>query len=289
MSEYEGSSGGSNVKSAIVMGAVVALLAANVYLFLQLDGLRTDVAKLKQTAEAELTNLREATTVTSANSRRTIDSLKTEIDQTKRQALGAATSAKTEALGAIDKVAEKLSNETKQATEQVASQVAEVKQATAANNSQIASVSGEVGTVKNQVASTRSDLEKTIADLKRATGDLGVQSGLIATNGKELAALRRMGERNYFEFNLAKSKVPQKVGDITLLLKKTDVKRNKYTIQLMADDKQVEKKDKNVNEPVQFYVAKARQPYELVINEVKKDVIVGYLSTPKDLIPRASN
>ena len=66
-----------------------------------------------------------------------------------------------------------------------------------------------------------------------------------------------------------------------MLLKKTDPKKNKYTIELVADDKRVEKKDKNLNEPVQFYVAKARQPYEIVVNEVKKDQIVGYLTTPK--------
>jgi hypothetical protein len=110
---------------------------------------------------------------------------------------------------------------------------------------------------------------------------LGVQSGLIATNGKELAALKALGERNYFEFNLTKTKEPRKVGDITVLLKKTDPKKNKYTIELVADDKKYEKKDKNLNEPVQFYVAKARQPYEIVVNEVKKYQIVGYLTTPK--------
>jgi hypothetical protein len=64
-------------------------------------------------------------------------------------------------------------------------------------------------------------------------------------------------------------------------LKKTDRKKNKFTIDVVADDKRIEKKDKNVNEPVQFYVAKARQPYELVINEIGKDAIKGYLATPK--------
>jgi hypothetical protein len=71
------------------------------------------------------------------------------------------------------------------------------------------------------------------------------------------------------------------VGDVTLLLKKTDPKKNKYTVEVMADDKVTEKKDKNINEPVQFYTSKARQPYELVVNSVGKDLIVGYLATPK--------
>ncbi len=110
---------------------------------------------------------------------------------------------------------------------------------------------------------------------------MGETSGLVATNAKELAALKALGERNYFEFTLPKTKEPKKVGDVSVLLKKADPKKNRYTIEVVADDKRVEKKDKNINEPLQFYVAKARQPYEIVVNEVKKDQIVGYLSTPK--------
>ena len=131
------------------------------------------------------------------------------------------------------------------------------------------------------MAATRSELEKTIAQLKSTQGDLGVQSGLIATNGKELAALRALGERNYVEFKLAKQKAPQKVGDISVLLKKADAKANRYTIEVIADDKLVEKKDKTLNEPVQFLLSRARQPYELVVNDIKKDMISGYVASPK--------
>ena len=114
-----------------------------------------------------------------------------------------------------------------------------------------------------------------------------MQSGYIATNGKEIAALKRLGERNIIEFNLGKSKQPQRVGDISLTLKKADPKRNKYTIEVLADDKTTEKKDRTINEPVQFYVAKGgRLPYEIVVNQVGKDKIVGYLSTPKDQVAR---
>jgi len=123
--------------------------------------------------------------------------------------------------------------------------------------------------------------EQTTADLKSARGDLGVQSGLIATNASELQALRRLGERDYFEFKLGKTLHPQRVGDITLLLKSTDPKTNKYTVDIMADDKLTQKKDKNVNEALQFYTSKAKQPYELVVTSVLKNLIVGYLATPK--------
>jgi len=125
------------------------------------------------------------------------------------------------------------------------------------------------------------DLDKTGSDVKQVTGDLGVVSGRVATNAKELAALRELGERSYFEFDLGKADVPQKVGDIRLVLKKSDPKHNRYTLQVLADDKIIERRDKTVNEPVQLYVSGSRQPYEIVVNQIKKNEVVGYLATPK--------
>jgi hypothetical protein len=83
------------------------------------------------------------------------------------------------------------------------------------------------------------------------------------------------------QFTIQKAKQPQKVGDVAILLKKTDPKKNRYTIDLIADDKTVEKKDRVANEPLQFMTSKAKQPYEIVVNDVKKDTIIGYLSIPK--------
>jgi len=277
----------SNLKTAVLVGAVIAMLAANIYLYMQVDVLKTEISKLRESIATEVTNLRENSSATSATHRKSIETLKSELEAARRTAATAASHAKVEAEGHADKIAKQLAEEQKRQAQQVASQISEVKEANTSTNTKIADVNTEVSSVKTQVASTKSELDRTIGDLKKVTGDLGVQSGYIATNGKELAALKRLGERNYFEFNLAKAKTPQKVGDITLLLKRTDPKRNKYTLEVYADDKMTEKKDKNLNEPIQFYVAKAgRQPYELVVNEIKKDIIKGYLATPKDQIAR---
>lgn len=276
-------SGSGGMKTAILIGAVVAMLAANVYLYLQLDRMRTEVAKLRETVLTEITNLRETSSVTSQTARRHLDSLKDELANARRQSSMAASQVKAEALKRADQIQAQIEAEQKRQQQQVASQLSEVKQSA---DTKIAEVSGDVTSVKSQLGMTQAELQKTIADLKQVTGDLGVQSGYIATNGKELAALKRLGERNYIEFNLAKAKQPQRVGDISILLKKTDPKRNRYTIEVLADDKTTEKKDRTINEPVQFYVAKARQPYEIVVNTVKKDQIVGYLAAPKDQVAR---
>jgi hypothetical protein len=150
----------------------------------------------------------------------------------------------------------------------------------------VTGVKTDVNGVKADVTTTQQNLEKTAADLKRATGDMGVMSGLIATNGKELEALRALGERNYLEFDLRKGQTEKKLGNVTVVMKKSDPKHNRYTVELVADDKRVEKRDKTTNEPVQFYVSNSRQPYEIVVNQVKKDEITGYLSTPKVTLAR---
>ncbi|HUB33555.1 MAG TPA: hypothetical protein VMA31_11020, partial [Bryobacteraceae bacterium] len=130
-------------------------------------------------------------------------------------------------------------------------------------------------------------LDKTIADLKSVRGDMGVQSGLIATNANELNALKLKGERNYIDIKLGKTKKPQKFGDIALQLKKTDIKKGQFSLTVLADDKTTEKDNRTINEPVQFYVARGgHTPYELVINKVAKNEIVGYLATPKDQATR---
>ncbi len=151
------------------------------------------------------------------------------------------------------------------------------------SNEKIGAVASEVGGAKKDIADTRSDLEATKAKLESTKGDMGVMSGLIARNHDDLEELRRRGDRNYYEFNIKKAKNAQRVGPIQVNLNKTDPKKSKYTMTVVADDRQIEKKDKTSGEPVQFYVGSSRMaPYEIVVFTVGKDQITGYLSTPKD-------
>jgi len=275
----------SGLLTALVAGALIALVAANIYLYVQIDHLRADVSKVRESLSTELSNLRDASSVTTASQLRHLENMKADLEATRIKARDEArtlsSQAKAESQAHADQLARQIQAEEAKVQQQVSSEISEVKTAASTANAKIADVSTDVGGVKTQVSATQAELQKTIADLKSARGDLGVQSGLIATNAQELQALRRLGERNYIEIKLGKTKDRQRIGDITLLLKKTDPKKNKYTVEVMADDKLTEKKDKNVNEPVQFYTSKARQPYEIVINQVQKDMIVGYLSTPK--------
>jgi hypothetical protein len=280
----------SGLLAALVAGAIIALIATNIYLYVQLDHVRTDVAKVQESLSTQLSNLRDASSVTTASQMRHLETLKQDLEAARIKARDEArtlsSQGKAEAMAHADQVARQIQAEEAKVQQQVSSELSEVKTSANTANAKIADVSTDVGGVKTQVSATQAELQKTISELKSTRGDLGVQSGLIATNAQELQALKRLGERNYIEFKLGKGKERQRVGDITLLLKKTDPKKNKYTVEVMADDKLTEKRDKNVNEPVQFYTSKARQPYEMVVNQVQKDLIVGYLATPKEQAAR---
>ncbi len=145
----------------------------------------------------------------------------------------------------------------------------------------VKTLGGEVVKVKDEVAAQKAAIAETNEKLQRAVGDLGEQSGLIARNAEELEALKRTGLRDYYEFDLAKAKSPAPVGPVALRLNNADAKKHKFNLILVVDDIQIEKKDKTLLEPVQFYRKGSRALHEIVVYGVQKDRITGYLSTPK--------
>jgi seryl-tRNA synthetase len=161
---------------------------------------------------------------------------------------------------------------------------AQLSQAQKENEEKIGAVATEVGGAKKDIEATKTDLEATKGKLERSLGDMNVMSGLIARNKDDLEDLKRRGDRNYYEFTIQRSKTAQRVGPVQMSLNKTDPKKAKYTVTVIADDKTIEKKDKTSGEPVQFYVKGTSRmaPYEIVVFDVGKSQITGYLATPKE-------
>jgi cell division protein FtsB len=181
--------------------------------------------------------------------------------------------------------AETIRQEQVASDQKLSAQLGQVKQE---SEEKIGAVATEVGGAKKDIEATKTDLEATKSKLDRAAGDMGVMSGLIARNHDDLEDLKRRGDRNYYEFTIQKAKSPQRVGPIQVTLTRLDPKKSKYTMTVFVDDKTIEKKDKTAGEPVQFYVARARGvPYEIVVFDVNKNQVTGYLSTPKDTGPAA--
>jgi hypothetical protein len=126
-----------------------------------------------------------------------------------------------------------------------------------------------------EVAKNRADLE---GNLNSTRDEL---NGSIAKTHEELVALAKRGERSYFEFDLTKSKEFQRVGPLTLSLRKTDAKHKSYDMQMIVDDNQLTKKHVNLYEPIWIHTESESQPVQVVVNRVEKNLIHGYVSAPK--------
>jgi septal ring factor EnvC (AmiA/AmiB activator) len=165
------------------------------------------------------------------------------------------------------------------------SSVATAKRAPAvrpADDSRFKEIQGRLSDQEKQIASARDDLSKTREDLQGSLDSTRDElSGSIARTHDEVVALQKRGESDYFEFTLDKSKQFHRVGPVSVLLRKANVKHKSYDITLLVDDIQLQKKSVNLFEPVWVNLADHSRPLELVVNKIDKDHIQGYVTEPK--------
>ncbi len=268
MSQFESPEKSGGAMKAVLLVVAGLYILASLYLLFNLKG-RIDTLEAGQaTAIAQQDKLSQRITSNEADQKATTATLAEKMGITEKEL-----AARTEELRRQQRAS--ISRLQKEQSEQIS-----------AVTGQVEGVKSEVGTVKTDVATTRTELEATKEKLERTIGDLGIQSGLIARTSEEVAELRRRGERNYFEFTLAKSKKPTPVGTISLRLKKADKRKNRYTLDVRADDNNIPKENKTLFEPVQFYTGLDRQLFELVVFTIEKDKVSGYLSTPKTVVAK---
>lgn len=271
----------SNRPLYLASGILLALASGELYLFRTARGIEKEASRVEQTLIAEMTRLREATLADDHADSVELEVLRDELRFAKGEAVRAAHQARRQAQKHAEELVRSMADERQRQEEQVASELSHVQAATLAAREAIGELHGQIEDTRTEASRTRGEVGRARSDLKRVVGDLGVLSGAIATNSQELAALEALGDRNYFQFHLNKSDRRKTIAGISILLKKADPNRNRYTIELLADNRKLQKKDCDINQPVQFYVSNPRQLYELVVNAVAKNEVQGYLATPK--------
>lgn len=253
---------GGDGKMGKVMISVIALVYTVVSGYLLVD-MRGRISKLEQKQVSIQQKSEQRSTALESNLKSTADALASQVGTTQEE-LAKKTAALRESQHAA---VSRLSDEQKRAIGEV--------------NAEVSGVKSDVDATKTDVAITKTDLQATKARLESTIGDLGVQSGLVAHNRDELEMLKHKSERDYFDFTLVRGKPPTRVSTVSLQLRKVDPKKNRFTLNVLSDDKTVEKRDRNTEEPLQFYTGKDHRLYELVVFSVSKNQVTGYLSTPK--------
>lgn len=269
MADEYGTPTGSKTLRNVIIGVAVVYVIASLYFIFETRGRVAGLEKGQQAATSDIKTLAHRVGISEQNLKASTEELGSKLGMTEQE------------------LQQRLSTRTAQlerqqrASEQRIS--AEHKKEIGAVTGEVAGVKTDLGTAKTDIASTRTDLEATKQKLERAMGDLGVQSGLIAHTRDELEYLKHRGDRNYYEFALTKGSSPTPVSTISLQLKKADKKKGRFTVNVLADDRTIEKKDRTMMEPMQFYTGRDRSLYELVVMTVDKNKVTGYLSTPKNV------
>jgi hypothetical protein len=279
--EPEGSAGGSSHTGTFVATFVLlALLAVGqVYTLSRISTLRESLDAQQATFQKTLTGQMDeqlstrATAMESANAQQ-IDALRKEIESASKRSGSAGREVKK-----ARALVEQLQTEQRERAEMLQQELAKK-----ADQQQVGALSQDVSATRTDLDGTKKLLDSTRSDLGMARSELGT---LIARNHDEIEVLRKLGERDYFEFTLVKGQ-PVRVANVGLILKKTNVKRYRFNVVLQADDMDVEKKDRTVNEPVFYYLKGQKRFYELVVNKVESKKVTGYISAPKGAVEVAS-
>jgi hypothetical protein len=265
MSDMPHNDGGSPMVRNILLVAAVVYMVGSVFFMVQAQIRLTDMEKQQIAAQKELAKRIDDT---NGQMRAEISVVADRVGLTQKD---------------LNKKASVLQSEEAATQQRLKSDEQTTKDQFGAVTTEVNGVKGQVTKVSADVSDTRNDLAATKGKLEIAIGDLNKHSELIATNHDQLEQLRHRGDRDYVEFTLHKGKDPTPLSTISLQLKKVDPKKGEFTIYVLADDKKIEKKDKNVNEPLQFYTGRDRNLFEVVINAIDKDVVSGYMSTPKNV------
>jgi len=260
--------------------AFLAVLGLLIYIIYELKTTKNQLNEFKSSQAAKAAALEDRLASRLSENEKSLDSLHSDF-KVVQDKLGLTQRELDSARAMAQKVKVDTDHTVQQLNQQI-SRKADAQQLSAFKeeaSSKLGAVNKDVTAVKSDVEATRKELEGTRRDITDVKDTLSQQ---IARNHDELQQLRLKGERVYYEFAIDKKKKVVLVGDIRVMLLDTNEKKKTYGVRIVVDDNQLEKKNRTVNEPIQFLVGKTKLRYELVVNEVKKDNISGYLSVPKD-------
>jgi hypothetical protein len=270
---------GGGAKTILVVVALAALAAGELFTVGRMNTVRDQLAAQQGQLREDMTGqmrdqLSSRLTVIQRQNSEELDAIRTELDDAAKR-VGSQS-------GELRKARKLVATLQDQQQAQTAQLKQELDQK--ADQQQVGALTQDVSATKSDLSTTQKNVSTLAADLGMARSDMGT---LIARNHDDIEYLRKIGDRDYYEFTLAKDK-ENKVAGIGLTLKKTNVKHYRYTVATLVDDMAVDRRDCTVNSPVYFFVNGSKKPYELVVNSVGSNQVKGYLSTPKGVTEVAS-
>jgi hypothetical protein len=265
----------------LLLAAVAVSAVGTAYLGYEIRSVGGEAVRMEQAFVAQVARHRVAASGFHLETRRLLDGMLEELRAALGETVAAAATAKRQVEVRAEELAAALEVERLRQQREVDGELISARAVTVSARARLGEITSDIGQVKAEVASAKSGADLAAVRVDGASGGLQSARARLLENTRDLEARRTMSERRYIQFRLDKGTSPQQVAEIALVLKDADVGRNRYTLELIANDWTIEEKDKAPNEPVTFYLSSAWQPYELVVNEIGHDRIAGYLTAPR--------
>ncbi len=272
----------ASVLVLLLLGFLLAL-AGNVYQFVKSQHLARELAAIQHNLQAQITRLSDATSGAFDVTEHRFEQL----NRLQESTAAAIIDARSELRRNNTQVATHLEDrnqELAQKNQELTAQLTALKQDISAR---LQNTSTKLDTADAKLQHVFTETDRNRADLKRVAGDLNAVTAKLATSAKPVATLPQPAAappippaRKHLPFDLLTTKVPTRIGEIQIAIRSTDPKNNRYTMDLYTGDKVARGKDCAINEAVQFYLAGNPLPYEVVVNQVWKDEVIGYVSAP---------
>jgi chromosome segregation ATPase len=273
--EVRNSGKGWKIAGGIV---VAALIGFNIYLMNKVGDIETSSQSERAAMTAEVSSLQATLSEQTGTHQREISALQESVEKTKAEA---ADRARSEARRGADQLSKLIAKKEQEQQDMFLAEIGTVRGETDTNRKGIETVSTRVEGVQGELDQTRENLSETSDLLASTQKDVDGISGRVGTHEAAIERLKLQGQRDVTKFQLPVSKERTKVDTIQMRVKDINVKKNRYTLEVMADDRIVTHKDRLLNQPVEFYVTGVAQPYEVVVTDIERDQVTGYLATPK--------
>lgn len=268
---------------AVLALAVLAAMAMNAYLFSRVNRLEVEARTMQMSTGEEFSKVNEGSVYRGAQARREIEELRKQLNETHKRI---SKQAEASTRRRTRKLAESVSKQQRVQQEVLLGELRDVAGKADQAQEGVTAVEGELKTVKSAAEQTRLQLSTTgaaLASTRDLIAELDVQMG---EQGKKIETLQQLGERQRVVFVLNKSKQSQKVADLQLRLRAANPKRNRYSLDVIADDKKIQQKNKHLHEALRFYLPGSPQPYEIVVTQMTKNQVIGYVSKAKTEMAR---
>ena len=267
--------------SQVIVFALVLVFAAatSVYLFSRVKSLEVEAHTMRQQMETELARLHESSAYRNTQARREFEELRDEVKKARTQITKKTDS---NARARTQRLAETVAKKQREQQEMMLGEIQSVSGRAGQAQQGVDKVRGEVQTIRFDAEATRARLNETGAAVRSTRNHLMDLDGEVDANAANVEKLRQLGERQRVAFSLKKSERMQRIGGIYLRLKDTSPKNNRFTMEIMANDKKFEQKRKHIHEAMRFYLPGSEQPYEIVVTAVRKDRVNGYVSKAKN-------